>query len=348
MAGGDDAARSSPSADRVLLTMRALITGAAGFIGSALVDRLLADGHQVVGVDNFSTGIAANLEQALAGDSAGPQRLTLVKVDIQAPELADVVVGANPHVIYHLAAQMDPRTSVVDPKFDARCNILGTINLCEASRQAGIRRIVYAASGGSRYGVDALLPVDESHHLNPLSSHAVAKLAGEMYLRAYADMYELAPICLAMANVYGPRQMPYSPAGLITRLASAMITGCARPLYRDGATGHDYVYVDDVVDALVRAGCAPIEMAGTFNIGTGRSVSATEVHDLVSAHVDGEPIPIAVTDYGDAESAIALNSDKAASELGWRAKVELTDGIRRTVDWLRAMLEPEPLTLVGA
>ena len=144
--------------------------------------------------------------------------------------------------------------------------------------------------------------------------------------------------------------MPYSPAGLITRLASAMITGCARPLYRDGATGHDYAYVDDVVDALVRAGCAPIEMAGTFNIGTGRSVSATELHAILglSPTWTVKSIPSAVTDYGDAESAIALNSDKAASELGWRAKVELTDGIRRTVDWLRAMLEPEPLTLVGA
>jgi UDP-glucose 4-epimerase len=132
--------------------MRALVTGAAGFIGSTLVDRLLTDGHQVVGIDNFSTGIAANLEHAYSYNRQHPRRFTLVKADIQAPELIDIVAGANPHVIFHLAAQVDLGTSVSDPQFDARTNVLGTVNLCGASRHAGVRRIVYAASGASRYG----------------------------------------------------------------------------------------------------------------------------------------------------------------------------------------------------
>ena len=133
---------------RGILIMRAVVTGAAGFIGSNLVDRLLADGHQVVGIDNLRGGFAANLEGALRSD--GP--FTFVPADIQAPELLDVIVGAAPHVIFHLAAQVDTGVAASDPQFDARSNVLGTINLCEASRQAGIRRIVYAASGVSRYG----------------------------------------------------------------------------------------------------------------------------------------------------------------------------------------------------
>jgi UDP-glucose 4-epimerase len=131
--------------------LRFLVTGAAGFIGSTLVDRLLAEGHQVIGIDNFQTGVIANLENAIRCNQASPRRFALVSVDIQAPELTDIVAGANPHAVFHLAAQVDPQASVSDPQFDARSNVLGTINLCEASQRAGVRRIVYAACGESRY-----------------------------------------------------------------------------------------------------------------------------------------------------------------------------------------------------
>jgi UDP-glucose 4-epimerase len=348
MAGGDDGCFSAPPADRDALIVRALVTGAAGFIGSTLVDRLLADGHQVVGIDNFRSGIAANLEYAYSCNVQNPRRFTLVKADIQAPELIDIVAGANPHVIFHLAAQVDVGTSVSDPQFDARSNVLGTINLCEASRQAGVQRIVYAASSISRYGAQAGPPVDESNQLDPLSPHAVAKLAGEMYLRAYAEMYGLAPICLALANVYGPRQNPHGAAGGIAILGSAMISGRPIAVYRDGADAHDYVYVDDVVDAFVRAGCAAIETTGTYNIGTGQHTTMTDVHNLMSAVLDGASPPSLNEDRGDELSAIALNSTKAATELQWKPTVDLAEGIRRTICWLCDTLEPEPPALVGA
>jgi UDP-glucose 4-epimerase len=329
--------------------MRALVTGAAGFIGSTLVDRLLADGHQVVGIDNFCTGITANLERAYCCNGQDPRRFTLVKADIQAPELVDIVVGANPDVIFHLAAQVDVNTSVSDPQFDARSNVLGTINLCEAARQAGVRRIVYAASGASRYGTHARLPVDETNQVDPLSPHAVGKLAGEMYLRAYAEMYCLAPICLAMANVYGPRQSPHGAAGVIAVLGSAMITGTPSAVYRDGADAYDYVYVDDVVDAFVRAGGAPVEITGTYNIGTGRHVTLTEIHGLMSAVLDGASPPSPNEDPCDELNAIALNATKAAKELGWTPKADIAEGVRRTMRWLCATLEPEaPALVVGA
>jgi UDP-glucose 4-epimerase len=190
-----------------------VVTGAAGFIGSTLVDRLLTDGHQGVGIDNFRTGNRANLDHAFSCNDVRARRFTLVQADIQAPEVTDIVAGANPHVIFDLAAQVDVHSSVSDPHFDARSNVLGTINLCEASRIAGVRRIVYAASGESRHGAYACPRADEDTHVDPLSPHAVAKLAGKMYLHAYAEMYGLAPISLALASVYGPRQSPHGAAG---------------------------------------------------------------------------------------------------------------------------------------
>jgi UDP-glucose 4-epimerase len=327
--------------------MRTLVTGAAGFIGSHLVDRLLADGHQVVGIDNLSTGVTDNLQQAFRFKRLRPDRFSFARSDIQAPELADIVAGTDPEVIFHLAAQVDVRASVFDPQFDARNNILGTINLCEASRWSGVRRIVYAASGESRYGGPAGVSADEGTEVNPLSPFAVAKLAGEMYLRAYAEMYDLAPICLALAHVYGPRRNPRS-ADVIAAVGSAMVAGSPFAVYRDRTDSDDYVYVDDAVDAFVRAGCAPFETTGIYNIGTGRHTIVTEVCDLISAAL-GAPSQPSITDtWGVERPAVALNPNKAEEELGWKAAVDLPEGIRRTLDWLCATLEPEPPALIGA
>jgi UDP-glucose 4-epimerase len=321
--------------------VRAFITGAAGFIGSNLVHRLLADGHQVVGIDNLSTGDVANLKEACRYNALSPGRFTFLRTDIQAPELTDIVAGTNPDVIFHLAANVDLRASVSDPQFEARSNVLGTINLCEASRRAGVHRIVYAASG-SRYGAPAHLPVDESTPPHPIAPYAVAKLAGEVYLGAYAGMYGLTPICLALADVYGPRQSPHGEAGVIAEIGGAMITHNPVILYGDGTVGRDYLYVDDAVDAFLRAGCAPSGVTGTYNIGTGQQITAKELHELISAVLD-RPSPLCYAAARTAElHAIALDATKAEKELGWKPSIGLVEGIRRTIGWLFSILEPEP------
>jgi len=340
--------RSSPLPAAGGRLMRVLVTGAAGFIGSNLTDRLLADGHQVVGVDNLRTGMRVNLDNAFSHNNENPRRFTFLEADIEAPELIQIVAGLNPEVIFHLAAHVDRVASVTDPKFDARCNILGTVNLCEASRQAGVRRIVYAASGESRYATADLRPVDEYGRLDPLSPHAVGKVAGEMYLRAYGEMYGLAPICLALTSVYGPRQHPHGADGVVAGLGHAMVTGRPMVVYRDRAATHDYVYIDDVVDAFVRAGLAPHDAAGTYNIGSGQQVSISDVHGLFSTVLDGLSPPSFVADIRTESPAVALDTTKARDQLGWTPAVDLAEGIRRTVRWLCATLEPEPPALVGA
>jgi UDP-glucose 4-epimerase len=324
------------------MTMRSLVTGAAGFIGSHLVDRLLADGGQVVAVDNLQTGTVANLDSAFRYNETHPGRFTFLTLDIQAPELSGVVAGANPDVIYHLAAQADPRRSVFDPQFDARSNVLGTINLCEASRQAGVRRIVYAASGECRYG--ALTVVGSGG--NPRSPYAAAKLAGEMYLRAYAEMYGLRPICLALPEVYGPRQCPRG-GGAVAVLGNALITGTL-PESQCDSSADEYVYVDDVVAAFVSAGCASPDLAGSFDIGTGRHVSVPELHAQICAVLDEQPPRTIHPRCGDESPSLERVSEVPDHALDWKPAVDLSEGIRRTVQWLRAVLEPEPPALVSA
>ncbi|KWX66520.1 NAD-dependent epimerase/dehydratase family protein [Mycobacterium sp. NAZ190054] len=327
--------------------MRAIVTGAAGFIGSTLVDRLLVEGHQVVGIDNLSTGLVTNLEHA--SRRYGPSgRFVFTRVDVRASALNDIVAATRPDVVYHLAAQVDLRASVTDPQHDASCNVLGTINVLEACRLAGVRRIVYAASGGSRYGAPVRLPVTESTAPNPLSPYAAAKYAGEVYLNAYADMYGMVPISLGLANVYGPRQNPHGEAGVIAVFSSRLLTGRPVTVFGDGTASRDYVYVDDVVDAFVRAGRVQSAAPGIYNIGTGQQTTTNEVHRLIAEALGGTPPPCYSPARTGEVQAIALDVTKARSHFGWAPSVDVERGIKHTIHWLRGALEPEPVALADA
>ncbi|HVE97779.1 MAG TPA: NAD-dependent epimerase/dehydratase family protein [Mycobacteriales bacterium] len=315
--------------------MRILVTGAAGFIGSNLVDRLLADGHDVVGLDDLSRGILDNLAQARAFNNERSGAFGFVRGDVTGPTLADVVSKARPEVICHLAAQIDVRVSVADPLLDARLNVLGTINLLEVAREHGVRKVVFTSSGGSIYGTPEKLPVSERTRPAPGSPYAAGKAAGELYLHAFRSMYGLDYTSLALANVYGPRQDPHGEAGVVAIFAGAMLDRKPTRVFGDGGNTRDYVFVDDVVHAFALT-CEPGVASGRrLNIGTGIQTSDRELHSLLAAATGAPDDPeYAPARIGDLR-AIALDCS-AARAVGWTPFTSLPDGIAATVRSIRA------------
>ena len=308
--------------------MRALVTGGAGFIGSTLVDRLLRGGHQVVAVDDLRRGRRENLDAALAAGAA------LRELDILDPALAGLVADVRPEVIFHLAAQIDVRVSVADPLLDVTQNVLGTVNLAEAARRAGVRKIVFASSGGSIYGTPERLPVGEDVPVNPKSPYAASKVSAEVFLNSYRELHGLDCTHLALANVYGPRQDPGGEAGVVAIFVGALLAGRPTRVYGDGHNTRDYVYVDDVAAAFVAASG---ESGGgrRYNIGTGRQTSDRELHSLVAKEIGVPDEPEQAPARKGDLVASALDATAAEAGLGWRPEVTIEEGIRRTVEHLR-------------
>lgn len=309
--------------------VRALVTGAAGFIGSTLVDRLLADGHAVVGLDNFATGRATNLEH-LAGNPSHQ----FVEADIVTADLNAILDEHRPEVVFHLAAQIDVRHSVADPQFDCSVNVVGTVRLAEAARLSGVRKIVHTSSGGSIYGTPTQYPTPETVPTDPASPYAAGKVAGEIYLNTFRNLYGLDCSHIAPANVYGPRQDPHGEAGVVAIFAQALLSGKPTKVFGDGGKTRDYVFVDDVVAAFVKAS-GDAGGGQRFNVGTGVETSDRQLHSAVAAAVGGPDDPEFVPDrLGDLRRS-CLDIGLAERVLGWSPRVRLDDGIRRTVDYFR-------------
>ncbi|BBZ47029.1 NAD-dependent epimerase/dehydratase family protein [Mycobacterium parmense] len=311
--------------------MRALVTGAAGFIGSTLVDRLLDDGHTVVGLDNFASGRATNLEH-LAGNPA----YGFVEADIVTADLEAILAEHRPEVVFHLAAQIDVRRSVAEPQFDASVNVMGTVRLAEAARRAGVRKVVHTSSGGSIYGTPPRYPTPETVPTDPASPYAAGKVAGEIYLNTFRHLYGIECSHIAPANVYGPRQDPHGEAGVVAIFAQALLSGKPTKVFGDGGKTRDYVFVDDVVDAFVKAAG---EAGGgqRFNIGTGLETSDRQLHSAVAAAVGGPDEPEFHPDrLGDLRRS-CLDIGLAQRVLGWQPKVQLDEGVRRTVEYFRSV-----------
>jgi len=318
--------------------MKVLVTGGAGFIGSHLVDRLIQEGHEVVVVDNLSTGKRRNLNRAAR----------FFKLDIQSWRLERVFRNERPNVIMHLAAQMDVRKSVADPIFDAQINVLGMLNVLQQAVRHGVRKMVFSSSGGAIYGEQEIYPAPESHVMRPLSPYGISKLCGEQYLSYYQRVSGLQMVNLRYSNVYGPRQDPHGLSGAIAVFGGALIAGRPVTIYGDGTAVRDYVYVDDVVDAFICAARLPSEAMGTYNIGSGEQTTVNEVYRRVAAAVGvSSPPRYAAARTGEVH-AIALDSTEAREDLGWKPSIKLVDGIQRTVHWLRGALETVPPALVDA
>jgi UDP-glucose 4-epimerase len=308
--------------------MRVLVTGGAGFIGSNLVDRLLADGHAVAVVDDLATGRRANL--AAAG--ADP-RFSLHEMDIRDPALAELATRWRPEVVCHLAAQISVRKSVADPVHDARLNVEGTAAVLEAARRAGTRKIVFASSVAV-YGRPAAIPVPGDAPTDPRSPYAASKLSGEVYLATFRALHGMQYTSLVLSNVYGPRQSPEGEAGVVAIFTDALLHGRPTLVYGDGGQTRDYVFVDDVVDGFVRA-CGERGDGRRFNLGTGVQTTDRELHSLVAAAAGAPDEPgTAPPRLGDLP-AMAVDPAPAAEGLGWRPRTDLATGLKATVEWAR-------------
>ena len=316
--------------------MRLLVTGAAGFIGSTLVDRALAEGHSVVAIDDLSRGRLENLAAARTANEARPGSFSFIRHDVTADDLSEVVTAARPEVICHLAAQVDVRVSVADPLLDARLNVLGTINVLQAAVAAGARKVVFTSSGGSIYGTPKQLPVSERVMVAPESPYAASKVAGEIYLGTYRALYGLDYTSLALGNVFGPRQDPHGEAGVVAIFASACRDGKTAVIYGDGTSTRDYVYVDDVVDAFVRALQPGFASGRRLNIGTGLQTSVRELHSLIARLSDRPDEPEMGAPRKGELQAIALDNS-AARAAGWQPWTSLEAGAEATVAWIRSL-----------
>jgi len=310
--------------------MRMLVTGGAGFIGSALVDRLAHDGHDVVVVDDLSTGRLENLADAFTSG-----RVQFAEVDVAGPELAGVVSGVRPEVVHHLAAQIDVRRSVADPALDARVNVLGTIQVARAALDAGCRRLVFASSGGTVYGEPDTgdLPVDEGYPPRVTNPYGVSKRAAEDYLASFAELYGLEPVSLRLANVYGPRQGPHGEAGVVAIFCNRLLEDEPVTVFGDGLQTRDYVFVDDVVDAFAAAGERDGVAGARLNIGTGTASSVLDLYGALKAVTGFGPEPTFEPPRPGELRAIALACGQAERMLGWRPKFDLATGLDRTWAW---------------
>ena len=305
-----------------------LVTGGAGFIGSHVADALLAHGCEVHVLDDLSGGIRANV----------PPAATFYELDVRDDAVRDLFAEHRFEAVAHLAAQMDVRRSVSDPVFDASVNVLGMLNLLEAGRQNGLEKVVFASTGGAIYGepdpgVNGGGPQPETHPALPLSPYGITKLVSEHYLRFYRETYGIDSVALRFANVYGPRQNPHGEAGVVAIFTQMLLRGDQPTINGPGPQTRDYVFVGDVVRAIVAAFAH--EGSDVFNVGTGVETDVNElfghINDFTGAGADekhGEAKP------GEQQRSV-LDTSKIERALGWTPTVGLADGLRETVEWFK-------------
>ena len=304
--------------------MKILVTGGAGFIGSHVVDAYLAAGHEVAVVDNLASGSRVNLNPAARFHQA----------DVRDPAaLAAVFEAERPELVNHHAAQASVRLSMEDPPADAQVNVIGSLNVLEACRRFGVRKLIYAGTGGAAVGEPKYLPVDEAHPVEPLSPYGANKHAVEHYCALYRANWGLDTTILRYANIYGPRQDPLGEAGVIAVFAGRMLAGEEPIVNGSGEQERDYVYVGDVARANVLA----LDRGGgrMYHIGTGVGASVNELFDRLARLIgyqrprrNGPGLPGEVF-------KIRLSADRAREELGWEPEVALDEGLRRTVESIR-------------
>lgn len=307
--------------------MQALVTGGAGFIGSTIVDRLLAEGWRVDVVDDLSSGSLGNLAAARA---LPDRRFSFHRLDVASPAVTDLIVHRRPDVIFHLAAQIDVRVSVARPAHDATVNILGSLNVFEGAVAAGVSKVLFAGSGGTLYGTPSEYPTKETAPQQPEAPYGVAKKAVGDYLHYYRTERGLEYTVLALANVFGPRQDPHGEAGVVAIFCNKLLDRERPIIFGDGSQTRDFVYVDDVADAFVRG----VEKGGglLLNIGTGIETSVQQLFDTM-ANLTGfkEPAQYAPARAGEVQRS-SLDAGRAELHIGWKPFTSIEEGLARTLE----------------
>jgi len=306
--------------------MRVLVTGGAGFIGSHVCDALLERGHEVVALDDLSSGRRDNLDQ----------RVKLLVADIRSAEAAAHVERLKPEVICHLAAQISVHRSVADPKFDADCNVVGLLNILEASRRAGVRRVVFASTGGALYGEQDVHPAPETHPLRPASPYGCAKASGELYLNYFWQQYGIAYTALRYANVYGPRQNPHGEAGVVAIFSERLLAGQGCDINGSGRQTRDFVYVGDVARANVRA--VQGQFSGAVNIGTGIETDILAVYRSLAQAAGVTAAPRMMPAKPGEQMRSSIDASLAARVLGWKPTVDVHAGLAATFESFKKKL----------
>ncbi|MEE8311738.1 MAG: NAD-dependent epimerase/dehydratase family protein [Candidatus Binatia bacterium] len=303
--------------------MRILVTGGAGFIGSHIAQAYAEAGHEVAVLDSLFSGHEENV----------PAGVSLLRHDVRSAEGADAVADFAPEVINHHAAQMNVRVSVDDPLFDADVNILGLINLVERARKSGLKRVLFASSGGTVYGEPPTLPATEEFQTHPVCPYGVSKLTSEHYLYYYSHIHGVDYVALRYSNVYGPRQDPHGEAGVIAIFCQNLLAGKDVTIFGDGLQTRDYVFVGDVVRANVAA--LEGDFRGSVNIGTGKESNVVELYDRVKELVGGDGKAVhGAAKEGEVRRNV-LDVSKAGEVLGWTPTTELSEGLVSTVDFFR-------------
>lgn len=304
--------------------MKVLVTGGAGFIGSNLVDRLIDKRYEVVIVDNLSSGHEKNINK----------KARFYKMDIQDSELEEIFRKERPDYVSHHAAQKDVRISVADPIFDAKINVLGTLNILQNCITYKVKKIVFASSGGAIYGEQETFPASETHPVRPISPYGITKLVAEHYMFYYKTIYGLDYVSLRYSNVYGPRQDPYGEAGVVAIFIQKMCNGEKPIINGDGEQTRDFVYVGDVVTANMHA-IDSITGSGIYNIGTGVETSINQLFDhlkaILNPQIGKEHCP---AKQGEQKRSVIDNS-LAEKILQWKPQVSLKDGLRNTCDYFK-------------
>jgi UDP-glucose 4-epimerase len=302
-----------------------LVTGGAGFIGSHVVDSCLRAGHSVIVVDDLSTGSMRNVNPDAQ----------FYRLDIRSKDVEEVFKRHRVDVVNHHAAQMDVRRSVADPVFDASVNVLGSLNIFELARAHGVRKIIFASTGGAIYGEQEYFPAEEDHPLRPLSPYGVTKLTAEKYLFYYRHVHKVDHVILRYANIYGPRQNPLGEAGVVAIFCNKMLKGGEPVINGDGKQTRDYTYVDDVVKANMLA--LEYGRSNTFNVGTGIETNVNEVFDSLRRHL----APSCPERHGPAKEGeqrrSVISYKKSQAELGWAPGVPLAEGLRLTAEYFKQL-----------